>query len=52
MVFEKLKMEDMEGGVLFVEKEELFARLPDGRKVQVGADVDWQVPHLTFEVWP
>ncbi len=51
-MFEKFVMKEMEGSVLFVEEEQLFARMPDGRKVLVGADVDREVPFLTFEEWP
>ncbi len=51
-MFEKFGMEEMGGSVLFVEEGQLFARMPDGRKVLVGAEVDGEVPFLTFEEWP
>jgi hypothetical protein len=52
-MFETLSQEDVVGGVLIVENNVLFAKLPDGRKVRVYAEVDGpeSCPYLMFETY-
>ena len=46
---DEIKINEMQGGKLIVEREQLYAILPDGRKVYIYAEVSNGFPYLVFE---